>query len=321
MIEYYSFLKEDLNPLAVTAGAAGTAAIIGGAAAVMPAMAAAGMGMGAINTIKNIRQNRFNNKYLNLMYKELAASQSREKALEIVNRYSTQLTSMYGNMVNKKMQRSVAIMQNFINLNFRIPLSKIIRNPQDLNWKANALTYFKKNSRKINLKNAATTALGATSLAAGGAMLGGGMTGLLTPASYGTLSTVTTSLFWVRAALNQLKTFNTTKYLNKMKAELQQCPNENRQLAQQIIERYCYDIANNIQSIVNKTKKKINFNIQQDLRNRFLIPCSQIINNQNNKYWKMSLIDYLDTQKLQGVIQNICDSISQILIPQLARRK
>lgn len=319
MIKRYSFLKEDLNPLAVTAGAAGTAAMIGGLPAVLPAMAAAGIGMGAIGTLKNIKQNRFNNRYLSLMYKELAAAPTREKALEIVNRYSTSLTSMYGNMVNKKMQQRVAIMQNFINLNFRIPLIKIIRNPQDLNWKANALTYFKKNSRKINLKNAAKTALGATSLAAGGAMLGGNLTGMLTPGTAQTLGTVTTSLFWTRAALNQLKTFNSTIYLNRMKAELQNCPDDDRQTAQQILEKYCYDIANNIQGIVNKSKKKINFSIQQDLRNRFLIPCFQIINNPNNKYWKMTLMDYLDTQKLQGIVQNICNSITQILIPRLAR--
>ena len=101
MIKQYSFLNEAVNPLAVTAGVAGTAALIGGGAAVMPAVAAAGMGMGAINTIKSIGQNKFNNKYINLMYRELGACNDRNQALSIVNRYTTQLTSMYNKMDKK----------------------------------------------------------------------------------------------------------------------------------------------------------------------------------------------------------------------------
>ena len=311
MSKYYSFLKEDINPLAVTAGAVGTAAMIGGAGAIMPAMAVAGLGMGALGTVKNIRQNNFNSKYLDLMYRELGACGSRQQALEIVNRYSTKLTSMY-NKVDKKLISKNQIMQTFINTNFRIPLIRIINNPQDPNWKANALTFFKKNRHKINIKNNVGALTTATSLAAGGALMSG--------LGGATAATIATSSFWVNAAVRQLKTFNITRYLNKMKIEIQNCPDDNRQFAQQILEKYCYDISNNIQTIANKSGKKINFNVQQQLRARFLTPCLQIINNPQNKYWKVTLIDYIDSEKIQGVVQSVCDAISQLIIPRFLRR-
>lgn len=312
MVKQYSFLNEAINPLAVTAGVAGGAALIGGGAAVMPAVAATGLGMGAIGTIKNIGQNRFNNKYMNLMYKELAACNDRNQAMSIVNRYTTQLTSMY-NKMDKKIVNKVAIMQNFLNINFRIPLIRIINNQNDLNWKQNALTFLKTNKRKINFKNTLKTGVTAASLTAGGALLGG-VGGTAAAA-------VSQSIFYINAAIKQLKTFNSVRYINSMKKELQNCPDENRQLAAQILQKYCYDISNQIQTIANKSGKKINFDIQQQMRTRFLIPCMQIINDTNNKYWKMTLLDHMEAEKLQGVIQTICDNITQLLIPWVRRRK
>lgn len=309
MIKRYSFINEAINPLAVTAGVAGGAALIGGGAAVLPAVAAAGLGMGAINTIKNSKQNRFNNKYMNLMYKELAACRDRNQALSIVNRYSTQLTSMYSKM-DKKVVNKVSAMQNFINTNFRIPLIKIINNQQDPNWKQNALTYFKKNKNKINFKNALQTGVSTASLALSG-------TGLATGAS--AVHYASQALFYAKSAINQLKSFNSARYFTNLEKELAACPDDNKQMAAQIIQKYCFDISNNIQTIVNKSQKKINYNVQQQMRTRFLVPCMQIIN-QNNRYWKMSLIDYIKAEKLQGVIQSICDSITQLLIPNVMRR-
>ena len=298
-MKHYTFLQEF-----ITAAAA--------LSALPMALGATSLGLGAKSTYNNVRQNSFNNKYLNLMYRELGACATRQKALEIVNRYSTKLTAMYGKMVNKKMSNKLAIMQNFINTNFKIPLTKIITNQQDPNWKVNALTYFRKNSRNINIKNALRTTATATSLAAGGALMSG--------LGGATAAIIAASTLWINVAVRQLKTFNSTRFLNRMKIELQNCPDDNRQLAQQILEKYCYDISNNIKTIVDKSKKKINFDVQQQLRSRMLTPCLQIIYNNQNRYWKVSLIDYIETQKIQDVIQNICDTISQLLIPRVVRR-
>lgn len=274
------------------------------------ALGTLGLAMGTMGTIKNIGQNRFNNKYMGLMYKELSACKNRQQALQIVNRYTTQLTQMY-NKMDKKTVNRVAVMQNFLKINFQIPLTKIINNPQDINWKQNALTFLKKNRRKINTKNLINTGVTTASLAAGGAI----MTGV----GGATAAAVASSTFLLNTAVRQLKIFNSTRYLNAMEKEIQNCPDDNRQLAAQILQKYCYDISNNIQSIVNKSRKKINFDIQQQMRARFLTPCLQIINNQNNRYWKVSLIDYIKTEKLQAIIQHVCDSITQLLIPRLLR--
>ena len=276
------------------------------------ALGTVGLTMGAYSTLKNANQNIFNNKYMKLMYEELAACKNRNQATQIVNRYTTQLTKIYSKL-DKKLVNKLAIMQNFLNINFRIPLIKIISNREDPDWKKNALTFLQRNKSKINLKNAANTGLRVASLAAGGALLGGvGGTAATTVAS---------STFLINTAVRQLKIFNSTRYINAMLKELDNCPDNDRNLAAKIIEKYCYDISNNIQNIVNKSGKKINFDIQQEMRTKFLVPCLQIINNPKNRYWKINLTDFIRAEKLQAIIQHICDTITYLIIPKVIRRQ
>lgn len=261
--------------------------------------------LSAYSLFKNLRSNSFNNSYINNLNKEInnCDPNDRNGALNIINKYASILNKIKFNneiKVNRSMLKKLQMAQNFFFTNYYTPLKQIISNNNDLNWKQSALNYISKNHKKIKRKNNLNTAIHATSLGLSGAGAAG-----IQAAKYATMS-----IFAIRNLLKQLKFFNGNKYIKKMEKELQKCPETDRITARNIVNKYCFDITSYIQNTANKTNKKIPFNIQQKMRHEFAGPLLDLINDTNNKYWKIMVMDMVQQSKLQNTVQHICDTVT-----------
>lgn len=277
MLDKYSFLEEFLVP--------------------------ALLGLGAYSTFKNMSQTALNSKMMNGLQVEIRKCDPRNKqlALNIVNKYSTQLTQIYGKKLDKATLKKLAITQNLINTNLKRPLEQII-NSADKDWKMTSIQYLYKNVTRIIRQQNSANMLSAAAIGVGGAAAAG-----LVPTSIGL------GLYGANVIRSQFKHFNSMFYLNKMSKELEAC--NTRQDAIKVIDKYCYQISNDLNQIVIKSGKKTPIDIQLQLRQQLANPLLEIINNQNNKYWKVLAVDYVKSQKAFQNVQYVCNSISQLVVP------
>ena len=261
------------------------------------------LGLGAYSTFKNMSQTALNSKMMNGLQVEIRKCDPRNKqlALNIVNKYSTQLTQIYGKKLDKATLKKLAITQNLINTNLKRPLEQII-NSADKDWKMTSMQYLYKNVTKIIRQQNSANMLSAAAIGVGGAAAAG-----LAPTS------LSLGLFGANVIRSQFKHFNSMFYLNKMSKELEAC--NTRQDAIKVIDKYCYQISNDLNQIVIKSGKKTPIDIQLQLRQQLANPLLEIINNQNNKYWKVLAVDYVKSQKAFQNVQYVCNSISQLVVP------
>jgi len=271
--------------------------------------------LGAYSTFKNMSQSALNAKMMNSMQKELGRCDPRNRklALSIVNRYSTQLTQIYARKLDKKTLKKLAGAQNLINTYFKRPLDEIINSPNP-NWKRDLSFFLQKNITSINRKQNASNML---TLAALGTGAGIATAGAAT-ATGAALGQVSLSLFGYRVIQSQLKHFNSVYYIKNMLKEMEAC--NDRQTALKIVDKYCYQISQGLNSIVIKSGKKVPMDIQLELRTRLAKPLIDIINNPNNKYWKILAIDYIKSHRAQETIQYVSNTISQLIIPTAIRK-
>ena len=264
---------------------------------------------GAYSALQSMSQTQWNSRMLYKMQVELSKCdpRNRRKALEIVNRYSTQLTQLYGKSLSKGAAKKLAITQNLINNTFKYPLEQIINNSQSVNWKRDLDFYLQKNITKIRRQQNTRNLISAAALGTGAAAAGGLATSVTAP--------VGLSLFGYNVLRTQLSHFNSLFYLNRMAKEMEAC--QTREEATAIVDRYCYQISKDLGDIVIKSGKKIPMNIQLQLRRSLAQPLFGIINNQTNKYWKIVAVDYIKSQKAQQNIQYVCNTLSQLVVPTL----
>ena len=262
---------------------------------------------GAYSTLQNMGQTQWNSRMLNKMQIELGRCdpRNRRKALQIVNKYSTQLVQLFGKNLSKGALKKLAVTQSLINSNFRYPLEQIINNSQSPNWKKDLTLYLQKNVKKIRGQQNAANLFSAAAIGTGAAAVGGLATAVTAP--------VGLSLFGYNVVQSQLKHFNSLFYLNRMAKELEAC--QTREDAVKLVDRYCYQISKDLGDIIIKSGKKIPLNIQLQLRRSLAQPLFGIINNQTNKYWKIVAVDYVKSQKAQQNIQYVCNTLSQLVVP------
>jgi len=262
------------------------------------------LALGAYSTFKNMSQSALNAKMMNSLQREINKCDPRNKklALSIVNRYSTQLTQIYNGKLDKKTLKKLGNAQSVIATYFYRPLTQIINGP-DPNWKREVQLYLQSNVTKINRSQNTANMISLAAIGTGAAGVAG-----VTAAG-----TVGLGLFGLNVVKSQLSHFNSLFYLRKMGKELEAC--NDRQTATKIVDKYCYQIANDLQQIVIKSGKKVPLNIQLELRSRLGGPLISIINNQQNKYWKILAVDYLKSYKSQQNIQYVCNTISQLIMP------
>lgn len=268
--------------------------------------------MSALSLVKNLSYGSFSNKYINFMTNEMnnCPPQNRQAALKIINKYAAMLSQMYSN-VDKKTMKKIQYFENLFRTNYYIPLKNIITNQNDPNWKQTATNYILKNNKKIKNKNRLNNTVHAVSLGASGAAAGG----------IAAASAVSGVLFTVRNVADQLKFFNGQRYIKKMEKELKACQENDRQTAVNIVNKYCFNIAKYIQNSVDKTGKQIPFNIQDKMRNEFLNPLLSLITDQNNKYWKVMVLDRIQEQKIQQTVSHISNTVAYALLPKVLPKK
>ena len=291
MIKKYSFLQEFLATTGMV-------------------LAPALLGLGAYSTYKGYNQGKVNTSVMSRMYSELVKCppNDRQMALNIVNKYTNTQQSTNTFAKDKDVQKRTIIAQSIINQTFRTPLLHIIQNSPD--WKNDALTYFAKNARHMDKKQKIGTAISTLGLATGAAGTATMMTGA---AMNPLISTAGLSLFALNTIQTQLKYFKSKIYINRMINELN--ATNDRQECIDIINKYCYQITNDLQNIINKSGKKIPLDVQNEMRVKFATPLIQICNNTSNAYWKTVLIDNINSQKIQDNIQYVADLIGRLIIP------
>lgn len=271
----------------------------------MATVGAGMLGLGAISTFKNMNQNGFNKKMSNIFLSELYKTTNKQQALQVLDKYCNKLQQMN---TDKSLQKKIAAAQYFLKSNYYSPCIQIIKQYDDKTWKTQLMSFVKKNRRKLSissgLKSAAT--IGSLTLS-GGAMAGSVTMGMAAMAN---------SIY--RIVKRNLQFFNSNRYINKLIKELEQCPDNDKQMAINIINKYCYNISTDIENNINKTKKKVPFNIQQKIRQQF-VPIFNIMQ-QNSNYWKIQCIDYLKTNKIQEGTQVICDSVLYYILPRVVRK-
>lgn len=120
------------------------------------------------------------------------------------------------------------------------------------------LNYVSQERKRFGRKTAINTTLNAVSLAGVGAAVAG--TGGVAGAA---LIAARTPIFVYRQVIRQLNFFNGQRHINKMIKELNACPDNDRQQALEILQRYSFNISSEINSNIQKTKKSIPINIQE----------------------------------------------------------
>lgn len=271
------------------------------------------LAFGAYSTFKNMSQSALNAKMMNSMQRELGKCDPRNKrlALSIINRYSTQLTQIYAKKLDKKTLKKLAVAQNLIDTNFKRPLEQIINSPNP-NWKKDMSVFLQKNVKRINQRQSNANMLSLAAIGTGAGIAAAGGTATAAGAALGKASL---SLFGFNVIKSQFQHFNSMYYLNNMCKELEACNDNDRQTAINIIDKYCYQISQGLNSIVIKSGKKVPIDIQLELRTKLAKPLMDIINNKNNKYWKILVIDYVKSNKAQQSVQYVSNTLSQLIVP------
>jgi hypothetical protein len=265
----------------------------------MATVGAGMLGLSAISTLKNMNQNAFNKKISSMFMNALYKSNNKQEAVQIIDSYCNRLQQMN---TDKSLQKKIAITQHFLKTNYYMPCINIIKQSDDKTWKTNLLNHLKKNSKKLAISSGLKTAATMGTLAlSGGAMAGNAMMGMAAMAN---------GIY--RIIKRNLQYFNSARYINSLIKELKNCSDTDIMGAINIVNKYCYNISNDIQSNIDKTKKKVPFNIQQKIRQQF-VPILNIIQ-QGSPYWKIQCIDYLQTNKIQEGTQVICDSVLHYIV-------